>query len=202
APRERCKRGGEVAAVPAPFHPALKTSSDVLPICPNKRRRRLQQALVILAAVAAGALATAVGLRLWSGRGGAGTQETSTPPLAVLHGNAGTVWGVAFSPDDRTLAMAVEEGPGKLWDLGTKTVRATLTGHRAAVWSAAFNRDGTLLATSSDDNTARIWDLKANKTIQTLKTAAAARAALFTRDGTTVYTGDRGGNIRAWGLPG
>jgi WD40 repeat protein/serine/threonine protein kinase len=201
---DRFQSAREVAGVLDHFWSALKTSSDVVPICPHKRRRRriLTQVLVILAAVAAGALVTAVGFRLWSGRGGAGREEPSTPPLAVLRGNAGTVWGVAFSPDDRTLAMSVEEGPVKLWDLETNGVRATLTGHRAAVWTTAFNRDGTLLTTSSDDNTARIWDLKANRTVTTLKTAAATRAAVFSRDGGLLYTGDRGGNVRVWGLPG
>jgi WD40 repeat protein len=178
---------------------ALKTSSDVVAACPRKRAHRLRQGLILLAAVAVGAAATAAVL-LWQGRGGSGAAdaEPPAPPQAVLRGGAGTVWGVAFSPGDRTLAMAIEDGTVKLWDLETKTVSATLAGHKAGVWTAAFSRDGSLLATSSDDNSVRVWDLATNQTVKTLQTAAAARAALFDREAKELFTGDRQGHIRVW----
>src|SRR5205814_10167795 len=168
--------------------------------CPRKRAHRLRLGLVILAAVALGAVATAATILLWPGRGdnGGAREEPPEPPLAVLRGGSGTVWGVAFSPGDRTLAMAIEEGTIKLWDLETRTVRATLTGHRAGAWSAAFSRDGALLATSGDDNSVRVWDLATNKAVKELQTAAAARAALFDRQARELFTGDRQGHIRVW----
>jgi WD40 repeat protein len=200
SPADRFQSAREVADLFDFQWSALKTSSDAVAACPIKKKaRRVRQGLVLLAAVAVGALATAAVL-LWPGRGGNGGagEEPSEPPLAVLRGGSGTVWGVAFSPGDRTLAMAIEDGTLKLWDLPTKTVSATLTGHRAGVWTIAFSRDGALLATSSDDNSARVWDVATNKAVQTLQTAAAARAALFGHDGKEVFTGDRQGHVRVW----
>jgi len=198
SPADRFQSAREVADLFDFQWSALKTSSDVVAACPMKmkRARRLRQGLVILAAVAVGALAMAAAILFWPGREG-----PSEPPLAVFRGGSGPVWGVAFSPGDRTLAMAMEDGTIKLWDLETKTVSATLTGHRGGVWTAAFSRDGSLLATSSDDNTVRVWDLAANKTVKILETAAAARAARFDRDAKSLFTGDRQGHIRVWDVP-
>jgi hypothetical protein len=200
SPADRFQTAREVADLFDLQWSAMKTSSDVVAACPRKRGHRVRQGLVILAAVAVGALGMAAAVLLWPGRGGDGgsRQEPSEPPLAVLRGGSGTVWGVAFAPGDLTLAMAIEDGTIKLWDLETKTVRATLTGHGAGVWTAAFSRDGALLVTSSDDNTARVWDLAKNQTVKTLPTAAAARAALFDRETKEVFTGDRQGHIRVW----
>ncbi len=206
SPADRFQSAREVADLLDQYWSALKTSSEVVPVCPHKRRKRIQLAVLLLAALVTGGLLSAAVLHFWPGRSApngttdAAAQEPVTPPLAVLRGNAGTVWGIAFSPDDKTLAMGIEDGTVKLWDLETKSVRATLTGHRASVWSVAFNRDNTRLITSSDDSSARVWDLASNTTVKTLTTAAAMRAAVFARDGDTAYTGDRGGNVRVWSL--
>jgi hypothetical protein len=201
SPADRFQSAREVADLLDLHWSALKTSSDAVAACPRKRGHRLRLGLVILAAVAAGALVTAVAAFLfgpgWKTTGSAGVTQ-SGPPLAVLRGAAGTVWSVAFAPGDRTLAMAIEDGTVKLWDLETNTVSATLSGHQAGAWTAAFSKDGSLLATSSDDNTARIWDLATNQTVKTLPTAAAARAALFDREARHVFTGDRQGHVRVW----
>jgi WD40 repeat protein len=199
SPADRFQSAREVADLFDLQWSAMKTSSDAVPVCPVKRAQRIRHAIIILAASAAGALATSVAIFLWLGHGQRGLFDgTLEPPLAVLRGGSGTVWGVAFSPDDRTLAMAMEEGKIKLWDLETRTVQATLSGHRGMAWTVAFSGDGLHLVTSGDDNTARIWDLATHKTLTTLHSTAALRVALFDREAKRVYTGDRQGNIRVW----
>jgi WD40 repeat protein/serine/threonine protein kinase len=199
SPADRFQSAREVAQLLDLQWSALKTSSDVVPVCPKKRASRLRQVLVISAAVAAGALGMGVAVHYWSAREKLSPRiPEEPPPLAVLRAGSGTVWGVAFSPDDRTLAMAIEDGTIKLWDIETKTVTATLPGHQAGAWTVAFSPDGSRLVTSGDDSAARVWDLSTSKTLMTFQTSAAVRGALFDRDAKVVYTGDRQGNVRVW----
>src|SRR5262249_39567606 len=48
---------------------------------------------------------------------GANTEEGGVPPLATLNPNTGAIWAVTFSPDSATLAMGIDDGTVKLWDL-------------------------------------------------------------------------------------
>ncbi len=196
---ERFQSAREAADI-LDFHwSALKTSSDVVSACPKKRLHRLYLVLIILGALAMGAVATSIAILLWPGRGPQRVSDrASTPPLAVFRGGSGTVFGVAFSPGDRTLAMAMEDGKIMLWDVEAGTVKATLSGHQGIAWTVRFSEDGSRLVTSGDDNSIRIWDLATNKTVKTLQDPGALRAALFDREAKRLVTGDRLGNVTVW----
>ncbi|WP_344306556.1 hypothetical protein [Fodinicola feengrottensis] len=82
------------------------------------------------------------------------------PATAVFGGNA--IFGLAFSPNGRTLAVARNDATVQLWNIAQPRdpVRlGAVTGHTAAVFAVAFSPDGRTLATGSVDGTARIWDL-------------------------------------------
>ena len=134
--------------------------------------------------------AAAVGLHLRK------TGDDSPQALAVFPGNAGPVWSIAISPDGDELAMALDDGTIKLWDMADGKVRETLNGHRAPVWSVRFSPDGKTLATASDDMTVRLWDLTGHKDPIEIKYDRSIRSLAFSPDGKTLATGSRDGMVR------
>jgi len=76
--------------------------------------------------------------------------EYSSHLTTFLHGHAGPVQSVDFSPDGKTLASASEDHTIILWDIETRLpVGQPLTGHTFPVQSVAFSPDGQTLASGS-----------------------------------------------------
>jgi Tol biopolymer transport system component len=118
----------------------------------------------------------------------------------TLQGKAGPVWSVAFAPDGRTVALALDEGVVKLFDTADGRVVGTLEGHEGPVWSVEFSPDGKTLATASDDATARLWDLAGGKAEKILRHEDSVRHLAFSRDGKRLVTGSRKGRVQVWDL--
>ena len=83
-------------------------------------------------------------------------------------GHSQAVNSVAFSPDNRTMAAAADDGLVTLWDIKdprtVTTLGPPLRAHGDPVTSVAFSpTDPRTLATASDDETLRVWDLTARE---------------------------------------
>lgn len=78
-------------------------------------------------------------------------------PLEAIEPHARTLYGVAFSPDKRMLALGSEDKVIVIWDLAAKKERARLRGHDYTVGPLAFLPDGHVLITSSYDSTLKLW---------------------------------------------
>jgi WD40 repeat protein len=84
---------------------------------------------------------------------------TTLRELSNLPGLTGFIYGVAFSPDGRSLAAAGEDRVVRIWEVATGRERLALRGHQDAIRRVAFRPDGRYLASCGEDRTVRVWDL-------------------------------------------
>jgi WD40 repeat protein len=91
---------------------------------------------------------------------------------SFLDGGSSAIWQLAFSPDGRLLAAAVDpngvdgfyvqqrHGEVQLWDVDSRSrAGREIAPGAGSVLSLAFNRDGTLLATGSYFGRLDLWDV-------------------------------------------
>src|SRR5262249_17909830 len=64
---------------------------------------------------------------------------------------------LAFSHDDKVVALGHEHGMIQLFDTVTAETTARWPGHSEAVTSLAFSPDGKVLAAGSKDHTVKLW---------------------------------------------
>jgi WD40 repeat protein len=101
-----------------------------------------------------------------------GSYQTKTHPVSLIDAGSGKVrqrhnlpgslaGPVAFAPDGRVFATAVEEPDQQvfLYEVASGKVRHTIRGYRGRVRSLAFLPDGRRLVSGHLDSTLLIWDL-------------------------------------------
>jgi hypothetical protein len=73
------------------------------------------------------------------------------------------VGAVAFSPDGRTLAVGLQDGTVRRFDIPTGRELPPLTGHSAGVVALAFAADGKTLSTFGVDQKLYVWSADVNR---------------------------------------
>jgi len=130
-------------------------------------------------------------VRLWDVASGALRRELK------CHG---WVYDVAFSPDGRLLASAVDRSV-VIWEIPTWRQKAFLHGHTEAVLGLSYSPDGRVIASGSLDHTIRLWDAARMELRTTLQARAMVFGLSFSPDGHVLASGLYDGNVVLWDIP-
>jgi WD40 repeat protein len=119
--------------------------------------------------------------------------------LRALAPAAGTVLGLAYSPNGQVLATASTDHLVRLWSADGERLLHVLRGHTAAVTDVSFDATGAELVTASSDRTARVWLAASGAPVgrPLLAPAGLAQAALIDADAAVVALGEDG-EVFAW----
>ncbi len=98
------------------------------------------------------------------------TKDRDAEPTE-LSSSESQVDGIVISPDGRTVAAASADGSVTLWDVSTRTRRATLSGYeqRHQEFGIEFSPDSAQLVTSGPNRDIHIWDVATGKRLSTLQ---------------------------------
>jgi WD40 repeat protein len=96
------------------------------------------------------------------------TFDLSTGKLtSVLVTTDEVIMDARYSPDGKTIAVAMPDGSTRLIDSETGKGKMELLGHSDQVSSLSWNSDGQRLATASRDHTAKVFDCQSGSSVAT-----------------------------------
>jgi len=176
--------------------PAVHTSGACETVKRQHRRHRMQS--LVLGVVIGGALALGALFPFLGRRNAESSEPVGPEAVATLAGNAGPVWSISLTPDDNRLAMGIDDGTVKLWDVPNRRLESTMKVHPGPVWATSISSDGQLLVTGHDDGTVHVWDPKTEKEISSFKAQGPVRSLEFERQGHRVAVGTRTGQVGVW----
>jgi WD40 repeat protein len=133
------------------------------------------------------------------------TKDKQLKPRFFVQACTSPVYGVAFSPDSKSLAVACHDNAVRLYDVSGPKIEesATLNGHSQAVSAVVFSPDGKTLASGSYDQSIRLWDMRGKDSQEraVLEGQAATITALTYSAKGVLASAGADGNVLLWGVP-
>jgi WD40 repeat protein len=127
--------------------------------------------------------------------------------LETLHQTAaldvpnGGVFGVAFSPDARVVAVGANSGIIKLWDPAARTVRDTIVAHGDRIHALDFSTEGLTLASAGNSGILKLWDAIPSSAPLALQAHPGDINTVALTPGTKVlFATSRDGMVSVWDL--
>jgi len=117
--------------------------------------------------------------------------------------HAGVINGVAFSPDDTTIASISSNKETILWEVATGREQVKLKGHSGPEYGVSFSRDDAvgLVATASWDHTVRIYKVNNGEFVRAINTGdEGIWSVAFSCCGRILATAGQDGLIKLWDI--
>jgi len=187
---------------------------------PNQRPDAATLARQLAALLRSGSPVVTVGSPAAAPTGPAAVLSAARPEpavrSAVLDGQGGRVYCVAFGPGGTMLASGCDQGVRpdgslvkggrrvRLWDVGSYTCTAALTGPEGAAFSVAFSPDGALLASGNAGQPVHVWRMgdRFRRGPVTLADDTDVMSVAFSPDGALLATGNCHKTVRLWDVIG
>lgn len=115
--------------------------------------------------------------------------------------NTGTskVSGVAISPDNQYLAVAIRYDPIQIWRTSDWSLLYTVEEATDSTPSVVYSPDSEILASWSYDNEIKLWRTKDGSLLSTLTGhSSAISQVVFAPDGKTLASSSWGSTVRVW----